>query len=56
MQSSFTISEASVLIDLTSKSTKKLMNAPPAIVALGPCSTAIHVATTLELKYCERAC
>ena len=49
MHSSFPLSEASVLIDLTTKSTKKFLLAPLAIAA-------IHVAsfdslfTTLELS------
>ena len=41
MQSSFTKSEASVLIDLTTMFTKKLMVEPPAMVRLGLCSAAI---------------
>ena len=55
VQSCFLKSENSVLIDLTTKSTKKLMAEPPALVGLGPCSAAIHVVsydssfTTLEL-------
>ena len=41
--SSITKSEASVLIDLTTKSVKKLVVEPPATVELGLCSAAIHV-------------
>ena len=43
MQSCFLKSETSVLIDLTTKSTKKLMVEPQAMVGLGLCSAAIHV-------------
>ena len=56
VQSCFLMSENSVLIDLTTKSTKKLMVEPPAIVGLGPCSAAIRVVpynslfTSLELR------
>ena len=43
VQSCFLKSEDSVLIDLTTKSTKKLMVEPQAMVGLGLCSAAIHV-------------
>ena len=40
--SSIPKSEAPVLIDLTTKSAKKLVVVPPATVELGLCSAAIH--------------
>ena len=41
-QSSIPNQEVSVLIDLTTKSAKKLVVEPPATVELGLCSDAIH--------------
>ena len=56
VHSSISKSEASVLIDLTIKSAKKLVVEPPATVVLGLCSAAIHdvsydsLFTALELS------
>ena len=56
VHSSIAKSEASVLIDLMTKSAKKLMVEPPATVGLGLCSASIHdvsydsLLTALELS------